>query len=74
MAAHKPQRELGFSVRELRVGHRDVEKLSLRSWGGRFQALDRALQFYERHPIRSLREHAMRVGAEWILRRRYDLP
>lgn len=69
VAAHKPQRELGFSVRELRVGHRDVEKLSLRSWGGRFQALDRALHFYERHPIRSLREHAMRLGAEWILRR-----
>lgn len=69
VAAHKPQRELGFSVRELRVGHQTLEKLSLRTWGGRFQALDRALQFYERHPIRGLREHAMRLGAEWILRR-----
>lgn len=90
VAAHRPQRELGFSLDELRVrrgadgadgasgayGASGADKtdaakapISLRSWGGRFEALDRLLHVYERHPIRPLRETAMRLGAEWILRR-----
>jgi len=87
VAAHRPQRELGFSLDELRLERGEdgasaacaacaagaagatKEPISLRTWGGRFEALDRLLQVYERHPIRPLRETAMRLGAEWILRR-----
>ncbi len=101
VAAHRPQRELGFSLDELRLRRREdgaigatgesgtagptgtagagaagataagkaKKPISLRSWGGRFEALDRLLHVYERHPIRPLREAAMRLGAEWILRR-----
>jgi squalene-hopene/tetraprenyl-beta-curcumene cyclase len=34
VAAHRPQRELGFDVRELRTRRHHPEKLSLRTWGG----------------------------------------
>ncbi len=69
VAAHRPQRALGFRVDELKTGRRVEEKLPLGSWGGRLQRLDKALHLYERRPLRKLREHAMALGAEWILRR-----
>jgi squalene-hopene/tetraprenyl-beta-curcumene cyclase len=69
VAAHRPQRELGFRLDELHVGRYAQEKLPLSTWGGRFQLLDKVLHFHERHTIRPLRRHAMSVGAEWIIRR-----
>jgi squalene-hopene/tetraprenyl-beta-curcumene cyclase len=69
VAAHRPQRELGFTLDELKTGRRVEEKLPLSSWGGRLQLLDKVLHRYERRPIRKVREHAMALGAEWILRR-----
>jgi squalene-hopene/tetraprenyl-beta-curcumene cyclase len=69
VAAHRPSRRLPFSIDELRVGPKPVQHQSLRTWAGRFQLLDRVLHFYERHPFRPLRRIALRVGAEWILRR-----
>jgi squalene-hopene/tetraprenyl-beta-curcumene cyclase len=69
VAAHRPSRRLPFAIDELRTGGLPPPRQSLRTWGGRFQLLDRALHFYERHPLRALRKTALRVAAEWILRR-----
>jgi squalene-hopene/tetraprenyl-beta-curcumene cyclase len=69
VAAHRPARPLGFDLDELRVGGWQPGRFSWRTWRGRFHGLDRALHRYERRPIRSLRRHALRLGAEWILRR-----
>jgi squalene-hopene/tetraprenyl-beta-curcumene cyclase len=69
VAAHRPRRELGFAVDELRTGRLRDERLPLSTWGGRLQALDRALHVYERRPLGPLRRQALRLCAEWILRR-----
>jgi len=69
VAAHRPQRPLGISTAELCTGRYAPERLPLSTWGGRFQALDRALHLYERRPLGPLRRHALRLCAEWILRR-----
>ena len=69
VASFRPKRELGFTLDELRTGRWQPERLSLRTWGGRFQALDRALHLYEKRPFGPLRRHALALCAEWILRR-----
>ena len=69
VGAHRPVRPLPFSLAELRGGARREVAHPLSSWKGRVQRLDRALQWYERHPIRPLRRLALRVAAEWILAR-----
>ena len=69
VAAHRPARALPFDLAELRTGRRQPGRPGLRTWAGRFHALDRALHRYERRPLRPLREHALRLCAEWILRR-----
>jgi squalene-hopene/tetraprenyl-beta-curcumene cyclase len=69
VASHRPARRLPFGLDELRTGRVVPPRQSLRTWGGRFQLLDRVLHFYERHPIRWLRKLALRMSAEWILRR-----
>jgi squalene-hopene/tetraprenyl-beta-curcumene cyclase len=69
VSAHRPVRPLGFEIDELRAGGVRSERAPLTTWAGRFQALDRALQLYERRPLRRLRRHALRLCAEWILRR-----
>lgn len=69
VASFKPRRALGFELAELRTGRAEPERLPLRTWGGRFQALDRALHRYEKRPLGPLRRHALALCAEWILRR-----
>lgn len=69
VASFRPQRPLGFGLGALRTGHWEPERLPLRTWGGRFQALDRALHLYEKRPLGPLRRHALALCAEWILRR-----
>src|SRR5690606_29308178 len=69
VASFRPQRPLGFDLGALRTGHWEPERLPLRTWGGRFQALDRALHLYEKRPFGPLRRHALALCAEWILRR-----
>ena len=69
VASFRPKRALGFTLDELRTGRWQPERLSLRTWGGRFQALDRALHLYEKRPFGPLRRHALALCAEWILRR-----
>jgi squalene-hopene/tetraprenyl-beta-curcumene cyclase len=69
VAAHRPARRLPFGIDELRTGAAPPPRESVRTWAGRFQLLDRALHAYERHPLRWLRNLALRLGGEWILRR-----
>jgi len=69
VAAHHPTRELGLAIDELRTGRERVKRHPLSTWGGRFQALDRLLHRYERHPLPALRRRALALCAEWIIRR-----
>jgi squalene-hopene/tetraprenyl-beta-curcumene cyclase len=69
VAALRPVRPLPFDVDELRAGAPPAVREPLTTWGGRFQLLDRILRRYERRPWRGLRRHAMKLAAEWIIRR-----
>src|SRR5690606_23039902 len=69
VAAHRPVRPLGVDLAPLRTGRWEPGRPSLRTWSGRFHALDRLLHGYERRPIGPLRRHALALCAEWILRR-----
>jgi squalene-hopene/tetraprenyl-beta-curcumene cyclase len=69
VSAHRPVQSLGFDTDELRSGGVAESRDSLRRWSGRFQALDRILHQYERHPIRPLRKVALRQSERWILKR-----
>ncbi|MHB8378546.1 MAG: squalene--hopene cyclase [Acidimicrobiales bacterium] len=69
VSAHRPVQSLGFDTDELRSGGIAETRDSLRRWSGRFQALDRILHQYERHPIRPLRKVALRQSERWILKR-----
>ncbi len=65
----RPQRPLGFELAELRTGVWRPQRFPLRIWPGRFQALDRALHLYQRHPLGPLRRQSLALCAEWILKR-----
>ncbi|MFL6117767.1 MAG: squalene--hopene cyclase [Catenulispora sp.] len=61
--ALRPVRPLGFDLRELRTGR------SAPPAAGFFTTLDRFLHVYERRPIRSVRDAALRRSADWIIAR-----
>ncbi|WP_374727338.1 squalene--hopene cyclase [Haloactinomyces albus] len=71
----QPQRDLGIGVAELRSGRNPGSAqpgsagVPLLSWERFFHGLDRVLHGYERFPVRSVRQHAMRRAAEWIVAR-----
>lgn len=65
----RPRRELGFSVPELRSGRTPDRSGQGLSWTSVFNGLDRVLHQYRRRPLRTLREHAKRRAAEWIIAR-----
>jgi squalene-hopene/tetraprenyl-beta-curcumene cyclase len=69
VSAHRPVQSLGFTADELKTGESLEKRDSLRRWSGRFQALDRLLHLYERHPIRRVRNAALRQSERWILKR-----
>jgi squalene-hopene/tetraprenyl-beta-curcumene cyclase len=69
VASQRPQRSLGFELSELKTGQWTREQQPLSTWAGRFQALDRALHLYEKHPLGSLRRQSLALCAEWILKR-----
>jgi len=71
VAAHRPRRELGFDLGELRTGTGRPASTShpITSWAGCFAWLDRALHLYEKRPLPGLRRRALQLGTEWILRR-----
>lgn len=62
-----PRRELGVSVRELRSGR--TPQRSSDPWDRAFRALDAVLHRYQRYPLKTVRRHAMRRAAEWIIAR-----
>jgi squalene-hopene/tetraprenyl-beta-curcumene cyclase len=69
VAAHRPQRDLGFTIDELRDhGCRPVVAADS-AWRHLFARLDQVLHVYERHPSRLLRRAALHRATEWILRR-----
>jgi squalene-hopene/tetraprenyl-beta-curcumene cyclase len=69
VGAYRPARSLPFGLDELRTGAPKPPLDPLSTWRGRFQRLDRALRWYERHPSRPLRRLALARATEWILRR-----
>lgn len=72
VASHRPVRALPFDLQLRKHPHLRKAKAPftrLGSWAGRFNALDRGLHAYERHPIGLLRSHARSVAREWIVRR-----
>ncbi|SDP92202.1 squalene-hopene/tetraprenyl-beta-curcumene cyclase [Actinopolyspora xinjiangensis] len=68
----RPVRELGVGTAELRTGGpvgRVREDAGTSRWETVFNALDRVLHVYQRHPLRPLRRQAMSRAAEWIVAR-----
>jgi squalene-hopene/tetraprenyl-beta-curcumene cyclase len=69
LAAHRPQRDLGFTIDELK-DHGCRPTMAVDSaWRHFFARLDQVLHAYERHPSRLLRRAALHRATEWILRR-----
>jgi squalene-hopene/tetraprenyl-beta-curcumene cyclase len=71
IAAHRPRRDLGFTLDELRVAGEPaaLPDAAPSLWARRFARLDRVLKAYERRPNRRLRREALRRAAAWIVRR-----
>ncbi|MFG2043469.1 squalene--hopene cyclase [Dactylosporangium sp. NPDC048998] len=67
--ATRPVRSLGFSLSELRTGLRPPPPPPLSRRAGWLHRLDLAARGYERVAARSLRRHALRRAAEWIVAR-----
>jgi squalene-hopene/tetraprenyl-beta-curcumene cyclase len=65
----RPVRSLGFTIDELKVPGARPARAPLLSWEGTFQRLDTALQRYQRHPIKTLRNLALRRATEWVVAR-----
>jgi squalene-hopene/tetraprenyl-beta-curcumene cyclase len=65
----RPVRELGFRLDELRTGAPPARPPSLRSRAGRLHRLDRIAAGYESVAVHSVRRHALRRAAEWIVAR-----
>ncbi len=69
VSAHRPVHPFAFDVKELKVGARQEGHLSLSTWAGRFNVLDRALHLYERRPVARLRALSLQAAERWIVQR-----
>ncbi len=69
VTAHRPVRDLGFSVAELRTSVPKPIVTSPLSIGGLFQRLDQGLHAYQRLPTKPLRGAALKQATEWIVAR-----
>ena len=69
VSALRPVRPLPFDLDELFAGSAPRGRSSLRTWGGRFEALDRLLHHYERRPSARLRRRALAEAEQWIVDR-----
>ncbi|MFC0529691.1 squalene--hopene cyclase [Phytohabitans kaempferiae] len=67
--ALRPVRDLGFTIDELRTGTPPPARPRLASRAGLLHRLDRLAAGYERVRLRSVRSHALRRAAEWIIAR-----
>lgn len=71
---YKPTRELPahLQIHELYPAGIEGSNLSLKrdrrfwTWRNFFLRVDRAIKFYERHPIPSLRQHALKATEKWM--------
>ncbi len=69
VSALRPVRPLPFDLDELFSGSAPPRRRSVRTWAGRFEALDRVLQRYQRHPWGRLRQRALAKAEGWIVQR-----
>jgi squalene-hopene/tetraprenyl-beta-curcumene cyclase len=69
VATLRPCRPLPFGVDELRAGLPPASAPRRSTWARAFERLDAALHRYSRHPVRPLRQAALRRAGEWILTR-----
>ena len=67
--SHQPARPAPFPIDELRTYNPTLMDYSLRSWSGLFNQVDRVLRWYEKRPLRWLREAALNRAEAWIVRR-----
>jgi squalene-hopene/tetraprenyl-beta-curcumene cyclase len=67
--AHRPARELGFTLEELGPGAPSSQRpLGTRTAKG-LALLDRVLRIYERRPFAPLRRQALRMAERWVIQR-----
>ena len=70
IGAHRPARDLGVTIDELRSGAPILPpRRSLRDWPGRLGWLDAVLHRWERRPLRRLRRGALDRAERWIIER-----
>jgi len=69
VASHRPVRPLSITLDELRTGADDPQASPFGTWRGIFERIDRALHLYERHPVRRLRDVALRRAESWVVQR-----
>jgi len=69
VSAHRPVRPLPFTLDELFTGAAPPRRRSLRTWAGRFDALDRVLHGYQHHHPARLRRAALTRAERWIVAR-----
>ena len=67
--SHRPVRPAPFPIDELRTSESPPMDKSLFTWTGLFNHVDRLLRWYEKHPLRLLREAALSRAEAWIVRR-----
>jgi squalene-hopene/tetraprenyl-beta-curcumene cyclase len=71
----RPRADLGFDLGDLRAGRIPsrtrvpFDRFRAPGWASAFAALDAFLHRYHRHPLRRVRELAMRRMASWIVER-----
>jgi squalene-hopene/tetraprenyl-beta-curcumene cyclase len=64
VTALRPAKGVAFAIDELLTGRAPEQRLD--AWGHVFTLIDRALNAYERRPIRPLRRKALRTAEQWI--------
>jgi squalene-hopene/tetraprenyl-beta-curcumene cyclase len=67
--AHRPVHRLSFGIDEIRSGLPSQVPAPLRTWTGKFQALDKVLKAYERSPLKPFRQAALKRAERWIVER-----
>jgi squalene-hopene/tetraprenyl-beta-curcumene cyclase len=69
VGAYRPSRPLPVDIDELRTGAPALPREPPFTWKGALQRADALLHRYERRPVRSLRNLALREAERWIIER-----
>ncbi len=67
--AHRPMRELGFTLEELGPGAPSSPRPLATRTARALSVLDRLLRAYERRPFAALRRQALRAAERWVIQR-----